>query len=258
MGRMKNMMVWANPYKAFNAEESVLVKLQIDNSRELGWDDEDIWLFTNFEYEYDGIEAKILPDEACCHYKSNSTKIPSLLEIFKKGYIEEGGRYWIHDFDCYQLVPIKEDEVFFDGIDLSLCDYGRRRDKWSGGSLFFTKSAEDIFKEQYKIMDEHKCVDEPALKKLLRSKPKMRSRVRKLNSAYHFLPFNVKHNYAECTKPLRIAHFHPYKYEKRAAMRDSKGKESKNLFEFYCGGNKADLQLIPDRLIRLFNKHGIK
>jgi len=208
MGRMKNMMVWANPYKAFNAEESVLVKLQIDNSRELGWDDEDIWLFTNFEYEYDGIEAKILPDEACCHYKSNSTKIPSLLEIFKKGYIEEGGRYWIHDFDCYQLVPIKEDEVFFDGIDLSLCDYGRRRDKWSGGSLFFTKNAEDIFKEQYKIMDEHKCVDEPALKS--------------------------------------------------TAMRDSKGKESKNLFEFYCGGNKADLQLIPDRLIKLFNKHGIK
>ena len=245
-------MIWVHPDKNFDQESKTLVKIQIDNSRELGWRDKDIMLFTNFDYEYDGLKATVVGNDAFCDIKPVSTKLTSILKLFELGYIKDE-TYWVHDLDCYQLVPFKKNEILLDTADMALCDYGRKKNKWSGGSIFFKYKARDIFEKQHEIMVEYKCIDETALLSLTRSDPEVLARIRKLNSTYHFLPFNVRNNYRFANKPLRIAHFHPGKYEKRTQM-----MTSKNLFEFYCGNNKAGVQLIPDRLIKIFNKHGIK
>ena len=247
---MRNLMVWIHPDKNFDEESKALIKIQIDNSRDLGWKDEDILLYTNFDYEHDGLRAIVIDDDAYCDIKSVSTKLTTVLKLFELGQIKDD-IYWLHDLDAYQLVPFK-DEIVLDTADMALCDYGRKHNKWMGASIFFNKKAKDIFERQNKTMVEYKCVDETALYSLTSQNPEIQARVRKINSTYCFLPFNLGNNYKQCTKPLRVAHFHPSKYEKRTKM-----MTSKNLFEYYSGNNKIETQLIPDRLIKIFNKHGI-
>lgn len=250
---MKNLMMWIHPDKKFDDETKTLVKIQIDNSRELGWKDKDIMLFTNFDYEYGVIKANVIGDDAYCDYMPIGTKITTLFKLFDQGYIKKHTVYWMHDFDCYQLIPFKKNDIILGKVDMALCDYGRKKNKWSGGSIFFKSSAKDIFEKQLKIMTEHKCVDETALYSLTTQNPDIHARIKKLDSAYHFLPFNIKRNYRNCLKPLRIAHFHPLKSETRILQ-----TPDENLFQWYCGNNKINTQLIPDRLIKIFKKHGTK
>jgi len=246
-------MVWIHPKKGFDLESKTLVKIQIDNSRELGWKDEDIMLFTNFNFEYKEIKATVIEIDAYCDYMPISTKITSLLKLISLGYINKRNVYWIHDFDCYQLIPFKNGEIVLGNADMALCDYGRRKDKWSGGSIFFKYNAKDIFVQQSEIMLKYHLVNEKAFDILTNQNPKLLKRIKKLDPAYHFLPFNIRNNYRFCLKPLRIAHFHPFKSEARIGQ-----KPDENLFQWYCGKNKINTKLLPDRLIKIFNKYGIK
>lgn len=47
---MKNLLIYVNPRKDWDDETRKLIKLQVDNSLDLGWSSRDIILATNFPY----------------------------------------------------------------------------------------------------------------------------------------------------------------------------------------------------------------
>lgn len=242
---MKQIIIYVDPKKCFAKEYKDLIKLQIDNSLELGWDIKDIMLVTNFDYEYLGLKSILIDDDAYCSHSPLSTKIPGVLRMFDKGLIGDD-LYWMHDLDAYQLVPISEDEII--KADIALCDYGRRP-RWDCGSIFFRKEAKDIFEKQNRLMNKRRCADEVALYELTYSNSDLYNRVKKMNISYSFKPFNLRSCYRMAIKPLRIVHFDPFKIDPRVA--------TPKLLDLYKGKNKINAQLIPDRLISLFKKYNM-
>ena len=166
-----------------------------------------------------------------------------MLELFKRELIEDE-LYWMHDLDAFQLVQILESEI---AGEFSLCDYGRLL-KWAGGSVFFKKSAKDIFEKIKEAMDKHQAVDDNALTLLTQENEYIRNRIKKNNISYNFLPYNLHSCYKIALKPLRVAHF-------RFGAKPKLGIE--NMLDFYKGKNKINTPLIPERLINIFNKYEI-
>ena len=87
-------------------------------------------LITNFEYKYKGIKATVIGDDAYCDYMPFGTKITTLFKLFDLELINKGEIYWMHDFDCYQLIPFEKNEIVLTDVDMALCDYGRKKNKW--------------------------------------------------------------------------------------------------------------------------------
>lgn len=239
---MKNLMVYINPKKKFEGEEKISVKIQIENSLSLGWKKEDIILVTNFPYEYKGIKAIVVEDDAYCSYFPKCSKWGTIIKLFEKNLIEDT-LYWYHDFDAYQMVAIDESEI--PAADVSISDYGPGYTRWNGGSIFFRKNAEDIFVRVKKVMDSYKTRndgvenDEVAFYKM-RHEPDIRLRVQKLNISYNLHSRRILHNYPVAIKPIRIVHCHFH----HAGF-------------FLHGENKLGVQLAPEELVRIFKNHGI-
>lgn len=244
---MKNIFTYINPKKEFDENNGKLVKVQIDNSLELGWKTEDIILVTNFDYEYNGIKALVVSDDAYCDYSPISTKVNVVLRLFELGIIKDE-LYWVHDLDAFQLVKIPELEINLEGKDMALCDYGRLP-KWAGGSIFFNKNSKDIFEKIKIIMYEREAVDENALTYLTTNDEELKKRIKKNNISYNFLPNNLRSCYKIAIKPIRVAHFHPFGGKIKL--------EIENMLDFYKGKNKLNVSLIPERLVKILNKHEI-
>ncbi len=229
-------------------DAGILVKVQIDNSLELGWKRQDILLITNFSYEYRGIKAVVLKNAKYFERKPQASKINAIVELFKKGFIKDGQLYWFHDLDAYQLEPLTELEIDLGKTDLALTDYGLTT-RWSTGVIFFKKEARDIFEQIQKVMYRDNINEEFALGKLTRSNKNIASRIKKLNKSYNFTPPKLKISYSKALKPLRVAHFH---------LVGGNGRfEVKNPVAFFKGENELHIPLITERLIKIFNDHGI-
>jgi len=246
---MKNILIFISPKKWFDDESSILVKIQIDNSLDLGWKRDDIMLVTNFDYEYNGIKSLIVEDKYFCEYSPISTKLTTLIGLIELDIIKENELYWCHDFDAFQLEQIQESDIELGEADMALCDYGRL-DKWAGGSMFFKKSCKDILDKTKEIMDERKAVDENAITHLTRTDENIKKRIKKMNISYNFLVYNLHACYKMAIKPLKVAHFHPFGGMVKMNIQ--------NTLEFYKGNNKINTPLITKRLIKIFNQHGVK
>ncbi len=246
---MKNILMYVNPKRCFDEEAEKLIKIQIDNSLDLGWARKDIWLATNFWFEYNGIVSLVVEDDLYCSYSPISTKIPVVLKLFDYGMIDEDELYWMHDLDAFQLDRFPCHEVELNTEDMALCDYGRMP-KWAGGSVFFKKSAHDLFKRIYEVMEERQCVDENAITYLTTTHGNISFRIRKQNISYNFLPYNIRSCYAMAIKPIRVAHFHPLRPQRQTGILKP--------LDFYKGDNKISTQILPDRIIKIFDEHGVK
>lgn len=220
---MKNLMVYVNPKRQFLEEPEKLVKIQIDNSLELGWELKDIILMTNFPFEYSGIRADYVNDDNFCDFRPLSTKTITVSnQIFLDDDI-----YWVHDLDCFQLEKFN---INLDGYDLGCTDYGWSR-KWNLGSYFYTTRAKDILNKIretiYKIRNE----DERAFMHIT---PSVENRIKRLNITYNLGYQRIDENYQRADKPLKVVHFHPGRHLKRF----------KNI--------------LSDRVTKIFNKYGYK
>jgi len=241
---MKNLLIYISPDKSFNSDHKRLVKIQIDNSLSLGWKSSDIILVTNFEYEYRKIKAILIEDDVYCDFFYPTTKLYTIVRLFKKGLIEEE-LYWYHDFDCYELNKIIESEV---KQEMGSCNVGVsnycQRPRLCSASIFFNNKAEDVFKQMKKEIDKDKINEERALMRIYYGEDSpLREQIKMVNTTYAFHKFNIIPTYKTTKKPIRVAHFHltPDKYE------------------FYIEGkNKLNMSLVPKRLIKIFNKHGFK
>lgn len=245
---MKNVLIYTHADKKFTGENVDLVKIHIDNSFELGWKKEDILLYTNFKYSYNGIESTVVPDDLDWSKDRTSNKI-FVVDYLLKNRLLDKDLYWYHDFDAYQNEVITEEELGLETCDLGVTGYGYKP-QVNGGSFFFRETAGDIFDlwctETKKI--NRTRADEKTMTDLLRAK-----RIdwyKWLNITYNFGQRCPDLCYKQATKPLKVLHFHPvYKYYEAKYW---------NLDIFMYGKNRQNKPMMSDRLIKLFNKHKIK
>ena len=227
---MKNLLIHVSPTGEFcNDEHKMAAKIQIENSLRLGWKPEDIILATNFPYEFSGVKS-ILIDNVYCKQHWPATKINAIVELFNKGLIGDE-TYWYHDFDCFQLNEMDDPDVEF-----GVTNYGRMP-RLCSASIFFKKSARDIFERIKAEVERTGCGEESRMTHLAEIEP----RITKLNNTYAFQKWNAWHSYCRSVKPIGAAHFHltPDKYD-----------------FFVRGNNRVGLKIIPEKLIEIFHKYG--
>ena len=267
---MKNLLIYVSPTKNFvNAtfnkvwkdETSILVKIQIDNSLEVGWKREDILLVTNFDYEYNGVKSLVVGDDNFCPFSPTASKINVIIDLFEQGIIKKE-LYWFHDFDAFQLEEILEGELVLDGVDIGLTDYGSsivnpgRSLRWSTGTIFFKESALDIFKLWKNEVYRFRINEEIALLEMLKKGRNIaiKNRVKKINITYNLATRmrNISESYEMAIKPLKVIHFHPF--DRRIVEGETGGD---NIAVCVYGKNKMNKVLVNERLISIFKEHGI-
>jgi len=243
---MKQLLIYIDSTSlSFDEETATLVKVQIDNSIEIGWDLEDILLVTNFDYEYRGVQSIKVSSDLFCWHCPISTKVYVINHLFGSGFFNKREIYWYHDFDAYESDKIKEAEVCLDGCSLGLTAY-RRSARWSTSSFFFKGDSGLVFKLWQDVMDYFKADDERSLTFLTR----IGNKVGKINTTYNLQMLNIRNCYWEAVKPVKVLHFHPDVVNRHIGA---------NTTDFFIRGkNKLNVTFVSDRLARIFEKHGIK
>lgn len=262
---MKNVMLFVSPHKDFLPEHKVSIKIQIDNSLELGWKKEDIILATNFPYEYNGITSFLVSDTNFASFCPTVTLINVIVELFDRNVIEKNEVYWYHDGDAYQQYEITESELNLGFCDMAL-SYKGLKTKWDTGSIFFKDSAEDIFREIKEIANKYETNEEYVLMALYTNNllwitktetdardnfvplypnapVNWTTRIKTLNLSYLF---GAEHDqiYNMANKPIKVIHFH--------------FTDDLQLDSIMYGKNMLKKVFMPERLMQIFHRHGVK
>ena len=267
---MKHLLIYINPKKEFDTETEVTARIQIENILELGYPKEDILLITNFPYEFMGVKSTIAPDSYCYTSSPTNTKFWAIANMFIDNMIGDD-LYWAHDFDCFQLEYISDQEILdeMNGGDIGICDYGAT-EKYSCGSVFFNKAAADIFIINRSVMELYKTGEEKSLTSLVYNNliwiiggvanPQyktipgpfscfsyIKNRIKRINFTYNFWNNNLKRRCKETKFPLRTVHFDPF----------YKLANGKTKFDYMSGENNLGVDFVGERLTKIFNKYGI-
>lgn len=236
---MKNVMVYVNPEKKFNSrfhEGDTLVKIQIDNCYRLGWNPDDIYIYTNFPYQYKDVHTRYIPESIYCPFRPLSTKTCAIAYLLSLEQVDDV--WWVHDFDAFQQIPFDvTPEV------AGFTDYGWST-KWSLGSYFITPKATELMMKLRDTIYKYKEEDERALVRLTRQNEV--SGYTKLNGTYNFGMRKIGVTYPLAEKPLKVIHFHPGH------------KEMNTLDLFMYGKNEVGVPLMTPELIQVFQSYGIK
>lgn len=236
---MINLLAYTDPSKNFvTDEDKVMAKIQIDNALELGWKREDILIATDFEYEYNGVRSVLIEDKNPITWNLTQGKIVAITQLFTKGLINKNELYWFHDFDAFQLTPFSEEDLGMSGFDIGLTNSGK--EMINGGSFFFTFRTRDIFDWILEREYSHRPTDEQIsfAHLVTTGELKMKNRSKLMDHTYNLGvigPERFQQNYAQAQKPIRVAHFHPYK------------KHHLQLFA----------EILPKRLLKIFSQYGI-
>lgn len=270
---MKNLLVYVNPQKVFDNEGKIAIKIQIDNSLELGWINKDILLLTNFPYKYKGVKAILVDDGTFCTFCPTVSKINAIIKLMDSGKIKETDVVWFHDLDAFQLTEITQNELDLNEVCILLPDWGRIP-RWVTGSFFFNKEAEDIFKKVRAISYKYQVNEEVALQLLtgqftyidqvskqlvinyyssMDDIKDTTPKIKRANITYNLHSFNIRSNYKSALKPIRVAHFH----FKQRPINPLNARPNEIDF-FLRGNNKLGIQIVPERLVRIFRKYGIE
>ncbi len=249
---MKNLLIYAGPLKKFSPEDSVLAKIQIDNSLDLGWKKEDIILVTDFPYEYNGVSSFVIEDSIYYPFDLAAGKVPVIVYLFKKKLIKPGEIYWCHDFDAYENFALDETGLGLANFDMGLTHY-TYKPQWQCGSIFFKDSSKDIFELLDKTTHARPHLsrnNEKTLTWLIKHSTIDEKRYKRLNVTYNIMKKYLAVIYPQATKPLKVLHFRPSDKD------PSLPKSTLDIFMY--GKNSLKIPLMSDRLIKIFNKHGIK
>lgn len=275
---MKNLFIYINP-NGISKNADKLAKMQIENMLELGWKKEDIIFVTNFPYKYMEVKAFEVDDSYFFADDPASTKCYTMAKLFENDLIfKDNELYWIHDLDHFQQLPITEEEITKEILtsDFALCDYGRRY-KFNCGSIFFRKSAGDIFKRIRDIMVEERkkhptCEEERALMVLFdnniawayrssvgaENEPvsagrsdmeEVKRRIYRMPITYNFADYNMTSLWKMCGGKPKTVHFNPFP-EKITRSNPTGCK-----LNFFLGDNKLGIPLLNERLLKIFTRY---
>lgn len=237
---MKNLMIYTREDQKFTEEVETLVKIQIDNSLDLGWLRGDIILVTNFSYEYNGVRSLVIPDTSW-KWDHTINKLPAIVYLLKNNMLPDD-TIWYHDFDAFQELDIKMD------VKLAFTTYGYKP-QWNCGSFFFKPSEKDVFDFWWSKIHKRSRADELILTRLTTSGEISADRYKSLGVEYNYNQIIYALGRYDHIVP-KVLHFHPnYTFHR--------SKES-NLDIFMYGKSRKNKPIMSDRLIKIFNNHGIK
>lgn len=250
---MKNLLIYTGPQKRFSEEDAILAKIQIDNSLDLGWKRQDLILATDFPYEYNGVRSLTLPDGLYYDFDLKGNKVPVIVYLINQGMLDPGQLYWCHDFDAYELHQISQTGVGLEGVDLGLVHYFYKPE-WALSNFFFKIGSFDIIELLHNTILSRPWKsrnNEKTLTWLIKHNKIDSKRYKKLNVTYNIAKRHLQTTYKEAEKPIKVLHFRPSdpKYDR---MPDS----ALNMFMY--GKNRLRIPLMTDRLIKIFNYHGIR
>lgn len=249
---MKNLLTYTGPNKKFDDKTLALVRIQIDNSLDLGWKKNQIILVTDFPFEYNDVKSFVIEKDIYYPFDIAASKSLVLVYLLNHGLIENNELYWCHDIDAFENFPIKEAELGLENYDLGLTHYSYKP-QWQFGSVFFKEKAKDILElldQSIKAHPHSSRNNEKTLTHLIRYKAIKDNRFKRMNVTYNIMKRYIERIYPEAKKPLRVLHFNPP--DKDALMTHTA------LEMFMYGKNSLRIPLMDARLIRIFNYHGIK
>ncbi len=229
---MKNFIIanqsHKNRYKFENIE--ILIKAQIENSLDLGWQINDIILLANFDYEFMGVKSTNIPLNNKC---LTGSKMFGMKYLFDNDMVDD--IIWAHDLDAWQNVSFSCPDF----KDVGITTYSTS--KYNGGSIFWRKSAKDIVD---KILDEingnKENKEEPTLNKILKSE-EYKNRVTNVNNTFNVGCSGYVKRWNRSIKPIRVCHFHPY---------------NKTAWETHgLDRNGLDVKGVSDRLENILRKY---
>lgn len=202
---MKNFMA-VNISKTLPWKDAdVLIRAQIENSLECGWDKKDVIFVSNKDFDIQGIKPQLFELNESCLTGSKLFALRKCIESFDRDVM------WAHDLDCWQNVafgvPTKnlENEKLVNNWDVGATYYSHP--KFNGGSVFWKKSGIDILNKIIDVIIENKDArEEPALNAVLKS---YNGRVAVLNNTYNVGCSGFVKRYERSIKPIHVCHFHP-------------------------------------------------
>jgi len=188
------------PNKRYRKENVLpLINCQIHNSKNLGWQEKDILLLTNFEYEFMGVKAiKTELNKSCF----TGSKLYAAQYVFKNNLCDE--LLHCHDLDCWYNIYFSEPKM----REVGISPYSNVK-KLNGGSVFYRSSAINIIDDVIKSIEQNEDQkEEPTINKLFRL-PKYKNRITVLNSTYCIGCSGYFPRYMRALKPPHIVHFNP-------------------------------------------------
>lgn len=198
---MKNFMVvnlTDNRRCGFDRLE-LLMKAQIANSLELGWNISDIILLANFDYEYMGVRTIKTELNKICF---TGSKIFGMKYLFDNDMVGDE-IIWSHDLDAWQNVWFEAPAI----KDAGITCYSNS--KFNGGSIFWKKKGRDIAQSVVDEIEANRLIkEEPTINKVLKSK-KYKDRVTIVNRSFNVGCSGYVKRWNDSIKPLRVCHFHP-------------------------------------------------
>lgn len=212
-----------------------LLKAQIDNSLECGWDPKDIIIATNFEFEYKKVKTYVLDE--ICDYSQFFHKQYATLELMEKG-VFEGENIWYHDLDAFQLD--KFSFPYFTG-DWGTCVYPNGDGhSCQCGVIYLKHSSKDIFEflvNNMKAKNFQTPDDEVVIRNHVKLNPKYSNRVSVLNTSYNMGMTGFNYRYQSAEKPIKVAHFHPNNPKQYSYMVEGK--------------NDLNIKIVNERLLNI-------
>lgn len=186
-----------------------LLKAQIDNSLNLKWKSEDIWVVTNIvDFEYRDVKVFNFPLPDC---QATGSKTFAIKEILDRDLTDDV--LWVHDLDAWQNAPFEC--PYFADIGIT----GYNPNKFNGGSVFYrnTKNTKELVNLMVeKLIEarknpEDKGREEPVLNSILvPSKNKAaQGKVTMLDQTYNLGCSSFVERYNRAEKPIKVCHFHP-------------------------------------------------
>lgn len=203
---MKNVMI-ANFQKVREASSldklNTYLRAQIENSLKVGWRAKDILLLTNFEYEFLGVKARVVPMDPMRVICSMSFGLQAL---FQHGWADDV--LWVHDLDAWQNAWFACPAF----RDIGICEYSDRHNipRYNCGSVFLRPGAKDIVNLVHFLLasDKEKMREEPLYHRVLNA-PAYEKRVTVLDGRYNVGTSGFVGRYERSRKPILVCHFHP-------------------------------------------------
>jgi len=196
---MKNLMVANLRERGRYSFENVdrLLKAQIENSVEVGWEEEDIILVANFDYEYMGVKTQKTDLNKHCF---TGSKMFAVKWVFENLNIDD--IVWARDLDIWQNISFDPPEF----KDVGLTTYSSSR--LNGGCVFWKPSAKDMIDHIVLEINNGSNKEEPVINKLFNT-PEYKPRVTVLNNTYNVGCSGYYPRYLWAEKPIRAAHMNP-------------------------------------------------
>ena len=230
---MKQILCYTHPDHSFDERTEAYIKIQIDNGSDFGWDSTNTLFFTNFPYEYNGMKSIEIPDIYQGGNDPKSNKVPVIAWAIENGYISDGV-YWFHENDAFQEKHI---ELDIDPGELAISRYKPKIGVWQCGSYFFRPS--NLFR---RWADRMRDTKKSSFDAMVLSRMVDRGEVAppiELDVLYNLTERFLRRDYRE-GDPF-VLHFHPHLH-----------------LNAFKGENKSGKKIISDRLLAIFEKHGIK